>query len=494
MTSRLGSFFADVRGTVLTGLSTASAAAVTATDSILAAVGKQAAAIANLMPASNGLGYWNGTTFSAATIAGALEMSTNTLRSAELTASAKSASFGLVEADRGTIIIYTGSSAATMTVPSASVPANGWSVIVVHAGTGTTLATKTLTGSGTLDGQTIWGTYPGEIRRIYSDGTNIKSIVLKGFVLEVLAADSGGSFLRPTGYSSFQVDQWGAGGGGGGGGRAATATQVCGGAGGGGGAHIRILVPYAYLSTSATCVVGVGGTAGAAATGDSLGGSAGSFGGNTQLGSLSIAYGGANGTGTTLSVMAGGGGGGTLGAPATPTVGSPASGGPPSLSSGTTVFTANHFGGAGSGIGTTGWPAGEGGGSGGGVNGATTGFAGGCSLFGGSGGGGGGTLQTANTSGISGAGGSASGSTGGGGTAPTAGSGAAGGAGTAGPTAAGPGTAGGGGASNLSGAAGAGGAGGIACGGGGGGASRNGNAAGVGGAGGGGLIRIEGNI
>ena len=40
---RLSSFPADVRGVLLTGLSTASAAAVSATDSILGALGKLAA-------------------------------------------------------------------------------------------------------------------------------------------------------------------------------------------------------------------------------------------------------------------------------------------------------------------------------------------------------------------------------------------------------------------------------------------------------------------
>jgi|GEM_PF-4574055 len=102
----------------------------------------------------------------------------------------KTASYTIVSGDRGKIIEYTGSVAATITLTAAATLGAGWYCILKHSGTGTTGATKRLAISGTLDGVVNPAVYPGDTRIIQSDGTNLTSILLVGGFIQLAASGS----------------------------------------------------------------------------------------------------------------------------------------------------------------------------------------------------------------------------------------------------------------------------------------------------------------
>ena len=254
-----------------------------------------------------------------------------------------------------------------------------------------------------------------------------------------------GTWTKPAGAKTVFVMVIGGGGGGGGGRRGAAATARCGGSGGAGGNLSAATFRAASLGSTVTVSIGLGGTAGPAASGDSANGG---FAGN----GAGSAFGG---------FLAGGGGGGGGGLQA-------ASGG-----AGAVLPNYTDAGSAGGNADSTGLVGAQG------VDISTS--------RAGTGGGAGGGITTANAVSAGGKGGvnsiiyALTGAAGG----------AAGAAGTAGTASDLTGFGGGGGGSSITGAAGAGGAGGnYGGGGGGGGASLNGNASGAGGVGAAGCVLV----
>lgn len=412
---------------------------------------------------------------------------------------AQTTNYTVLASDFAGQVKFTGSSASTFTLPAASSVGPGFWFTGQHAGTGSTGANKKLTyapASGTIDGVASFVTYPGDTRRIWSDGTNWFSTLIVGGYIEIVVADSPFTLSIPTGANWHRASILGGGGSGGGGRRGAASGARSGGTGGGGGACVQADFITADLGTSVTVTIAAIATGGSAASGNDQPGGNGNPGNNTTFGTLITAYGGGAGLGGGAANQSGGGGGGSTGAGGAGASAANAAGGAP-------AGTGGGFGGGGDTSGAAGTAGGMGGGAGGGNQTSSgTASAGGSSFLGGSGGGAGGGITAANAAQAGAAGGSGTGSSGSGGNGGNAGTsgvnGQGGGSTTAGPTALGAGTAGGGGGAGFDntggGAASAGGTGsngGIACGGGGGGASLNGNASGAGGDGGTGLCRYR---
>jgi len=256
----------------------------------------------------------------------------------------------------------------------------------------------------------------------------------------IQAFTSSGTWTKPTGAKSINVQLFGAGGGGGSGRKDTTpATVKCGGGGGGGGGSLNVNIPADQLASTELITIGAGGSGGAGFSSTSNG-AAGIIGGSTSFNSV-ICVGGAGGNGGTSS--AGQGGSGLLqansGASASVSGATGVSGNPASVS------VAMQIGGAGggSGGGNTVGNIGAGGGAGGrsnvgNLNGGAAGSSGGAGGTGinnstnifyvGSGGGGAGG-GFAVSGGAGGDGGFPAGGGGGGGATTSGGSSGAGGAG-----------------------------------------------------------------
>ena len=400
------------------------------------------------------------------------------------------ATYTILASDRGKTVRGTGTAATTFTTPAAATVKAGWWCYIENALTGASAAAKKLTVDGnaseTVDGATTIVTYPGDLRILFSDGTNWLTKLLKGGYIEIAVADSPYTLTIPSTLNRGNVEMWGAGGGGGSGRVIISGTTASGGSGGGGGAWAGAEFAAAILGTSITVTIGAGGTGGAGVTTDATNGNPGGNGGNSTFGSLLTAYAGGGGSGGLSGASnQGGAGGGILTAAVLAAEGAPSpsdvneqnngfggSDEPPSNTPG----RANAFGGASGGSNATG----------------VAGVAGGSSFKGGAGGGSGGGVTAAPAETGGGAGGSGQGAVNGGGGV-GGGVAAAGGAGTNDLNGLGRGTSGGGGGSEITaaGVSGAGGAGGTASGGGGSGAALNGADSGVGGEGGAGLCRFR---
>ncbi len=421
----------------------------------------------------------------------------------------KTATYNLVDGDRGHLIRMTGNSAANIALTStltAATAGEGWYCYYENASTGTSAADKKMVftpTTSTVDGLSSIADYPGAIRKLYSDGTNWKTILLHGGALEVLSSDSPFSFVWPSGYASLQVDAYG-GGGGGGGGYAANANNVRGGGGAGGGGK-RTSRSFSAndvaANTSTTCTIAA--QTGSANGGTTAGGGAGAngtAGNNTTFGSFITAYGGGFGSGAPINNGGGAGGGGGLtskgsnsNATATGGRGGDVFGvnGPNAG-----VSSASDAGGGGGSSGAAGGSSAMGGGGGGAGHSTTVGGDGGSATRSAGGGGGGGPVTGGNSAQNGGAGGGC------GPGVTAAGSGGAAGVGGATPGAGGAGTpnsefdvggmGGGGGGGNSAGTGGAGGDGAVPGGGGGGGGGGTGaTGGGAGGRGAAGAIRIR---
>ena len=252
---------------------------------------------------------------------------------------------------------------------------------------------------------------------------------------------SSGTWTKPTGAKSVNVQLFGAGGGGGSGRKDTTvATVKCGGGGGGGGGFLNVNIPADQLDSTELITIGAGGSGGAGVSSTSNGG-AGIIGGSTSFNSV-ICVGGAGGNGGTAS--AGQAGAGLL--QANSGAGASVSGGPGVSGNPASVSVVMQIGGAGggSGGGNSVGNIGSGGGAGGrsnvgnlngGAAGSSSGGAGGTGIdnstnifyVGSGGGGGGGGFAVAG--GAGGDGGFPAGGGGGGGATTSGGSSGAGGAG-----------------------------------------------------------------
>ena len=265
----------------------------------------------------------------------------------------------------------------------------------------------------------------------------------KALSADVQIFTSSGTWTKPTGAKSINVQLFGGGGGGGGGRKNTTIlTAKSGGGGGGGGGYLNISVAASVLGATEPITIGAGGTSGAGvvSTGD---GGVGGAGGNTTFNSLICLGGNAGGTGRSTDASGGTGilnsnsaggssitAGGTSGAPVSATLttqfGGAGGGGGGSISVSGTVFSGgtggrsnilNLNGGAGGSAGVAGTAGtnnssassglfavgSAGGGGGGGL--AVSGGVGGNGGFPAGGGGGGGATETGATSGAGGVGG-----------------------------------------------------------------------------------------
>lgn len=200
-----------------------------------------------------------------------------------------------------------------------------------------------------------------------------------------------GTWTKPVGAKTVEVEMIGGGAGGGSGRKGNASTARRGGSGGGGGQHVHHTFLASLLGTSVSITVGAGGTGGASQTTASTNGNDGNDGAATTFGAFLKAGGGRKGLGGNTATLVGGQGGSAWdGINQTAGDGSYGGGG---------------VGGNG-GDGTTQGGAGEHGGGGGGGSGGAPGGDGGGSVFGGGGGGyGGGVVGSTNTPVVGGAGG-----------------------------------------------------------------------------------------
>ena len=114
---------------------------------------------------------------------------------------------------------------------------------------------------------------------------------------QVFSVNGSYTWTKPAGAKAVYVVMCGAGGGGGGGRRGVTNTDKVGGNGGGAGGKNELWFRAAALPDTVTVTVGVGGTGGLAAAGDSLNGGAGTAGTSSRFGDYLNASGGSGGPG-----------------------------------------------------------------------------------------------------------------------------------------------------------------------------------------------------
>lgn len=136
----------------------------------------------------------------------------------------------------------------TQTFSAVSTLGSPWVIIIYNSGTGD--VTLDPNSSETIDGLTSFVMYPGEARRIWSNGTNLRSMVVKSFYKQFTAS---GTFIKPPGYTSFKGYLWSAGASGS---RYATLSNT---PGGGGGGCFPFDLKSSILSTSESVVIGSGG-------------------------------------------------------------------------------------------------------------------------------------------------------------------------------------------------------------------------------------------
>jgi hypothetical protein len=141
----------------------------------------------------------------------------------------------------------------------------------IGSGTFTDWTITTRAATAGIDGLASFVMYPGEVRLVQCDGTELRSVVITPFYRAFTAS---GTFTKPPGYSRFGGIIWSAGNSG------AKGNSAQGRSGGGGGGAFPFELPASLFGTSTTITIGAGGAAVTAAATD------GNRGGNSSLGSL----------------------------------------------------------------------------------------------------------------------------------------------------------------------------------------------------------------
>lgn len=152
----------------------------------------------------------------------------------------------------------------------------GWYVRIKNSGTGD--ITLDPSGTQTIDGRATFVMFPGECRDIFTDGTNLFSVVINPFFRRITASYA--NMPIPPGYNRFGIKAWSGGSSGRRTGSAATVSP-----GGGGGACVVADFLASSLGTTQTVTIGAGGARIVSPTT-----ATGNIGGDTTFGSILTAH------------------------------------------------------------------------------------------------------------------------------------------------------------------------------------------------------------
>lgn len=202
----------------------------------------------------------------------------------------KTATFSVVDADRGTFFRSQSSASYTAALPAIATLSSGWYDLFRNEGSGVLTVTAANAGV-TVGGTPSMAMQPGDAAEVVFDGTNFQVFWPAPF-RNSQVFNAGGSFVPPAGVWRVMVEAWGPGGGGGGG---SGGSQ---GAPGGSGSYGRDYVAVTP-GTAVVVVVPAGGTGGTA-------GNPGATGGAVTFGGTTFANGGVGGTASSGSSTAGG--------------------------------------------------------------------------------------------------------------------------------------------------------------------------------------------
>lgn len=164
--------------------------------------------------------------------------------SSKLLRSARTSNTMLAGSDAGKLIDIT-SGTFTQTFDAAATLGDGWYCYLGNSGTGD--ITLDPNGAELIDGLASYVMYPGEVRLIQSDGTELRTIVLNTFYKTFT---SSGTFTKPPGYAAFEGLLWGGG----------ASGYLGAGPGGGGGACAPFKYEKSALSATEAVVIGAGST------------------------------------------------------------------------------------------------------------------------------------------------------------------------------------------------------------------------------------------
>ena len=171
--------------------------------------------------------------------------------SSSVTLNSQSADYTILAADKNCIVELTGSTSRTFSFTAAATLGSGWFAYLHNNST----AELTLdpNSSEQIDSLTSYKMYPGEVRMVQCSGTDFTTIILNG---GTAIFNASGSWMRPPGYTAFDVEIIS----GGGAGASRTTTGNAGG-GGGGGYHTFIAAASQFVAVGLTETVTVGGIA-----------------------------------------------------------------------------------------------------------------------------------------------------------------------------------------------------------------------------------------